>query len=85
MVILRFISALYFTSTKNNILVLDPSPNENYDVLFAPHKTTENISIFMAFTKNSHLKREKIFKIDRLKFPKSLISNKKKQKSSLQK
>ena len=85
MVILRLISPLYLTSTKINILLIDPSPNENYDVLFASHKTTENISIFMAFTKNSHLKRVKIFKIDRLKFPKGLISNKKKQKSFLQK
>ena len=52
---LTYISALYFTSTKNNILLLDPSHNENY-VLFAPHKTTENAATFLTFTKNSHLK-----------------------------
>ena len=85
LVILRLISALYFASAKNNIQLLDPSPNENYDVSFAPHETTENISTFMAFTNNSHLKLEEILEIDRLKCPKSLISNKKKQKSFLQK
>ena len=43
----------YFTSAQSNILLLDPSPNENYDVSFAPYETTENISTIMAFTKNS--------------------------------
>ena len=52
---------------------------------FALHKTTENISTFMAFTKGSHLTREEIPEIDRLKYPKSLIRNKKKQKSFFQK
>ena len=57
--------------------MLDPSPNENYHVSFAQHETT--------FTKNYHLKWEEILKIDRLKYPKSLISNKNKQKLFLQK
>ena len=39
----------------------------------------------MTITKNSHLKWEEILEIDRLKCPKSLISNKKKQKPFLQK
>ena len=81
MAILRLISALYITSTQNNILLLDPSPDENYDVSFGPHKTTENITIFLTFTKSSHLKWEEMLKIDRLKSPKCLTSNKKKQKS----
>ena len=84
MAILRLISALYFTSTKNKILLLDPPPNENSDVSFAPHKTTENATAFLVFTK-THLKLEKILKIDRLKCPKSFISNEKKLKSFPQK
>ena len=51
---LRLISALYFTSTKNKILLLDPPPNENSDVSFVPDKTTENATTFLTFTKNSH-------------------------------
>ena len=81
MAILRLISARYFTYTKNKILPLDPLPNENSDVSFAPHKTTKNTTTLLAFTKNSHLKWEEILKIDRLKCPKSLISNGKKLKS----
>ena len=74
-----------FHSTKSNILLLDPSSSESYDVSFASHETIENISTFMGFTKNSHLKGEVILKIDRLKCPISLICNKKKQKAFLQK
>ena len=83
MIILTLISVLYFTSAKNNTLLLEPSPNKNYDVSFAPQKTMENISTFFAFAKKAHLKWEEILKIDRLKCTKSLISNKKKQKSFL--
>ena len=63
------------------LLLLDPSPNENCGVSFAPHKTTENKTIFLVLTKNSHLKWEEILKIGRLKCPKSFISNNKKLKS----
>ena len=52
---------------------------------FAPNKTTENTTTFLPFTKNSHLKGEETLKIDRLKCPKSLTSNKKKQKPFPQK
>ena len=82
---LTLVSALYFTYAKNKILLLDPSPNENFDVLFAPHKTTKNTTTFLAFTKNSHLKWDEILKIDRLKCPKSFVSNEKKLKSFSQK
>ena len=41
-----FCPMFHFTSTKNNILLLDSSPNENYDVSFAPHKITEYHHIF---------------------------------------
>ena len=71
MAILRLISALYFTYANNKKLQLDPLPNENFDVSFAPHKTTKNTTTFLAFTRNSHLKWEGIVKIDRLKCPKS--------------
>ena len=74
---LRLIFALYFTYTKNKILLLDPTSNENSDVSFAPHKTTKNTTTFLAFTKNSDLKWKEILKIDRLKCPKSFISNEK--------
>ena len=73
--ILRLISALYLTCTKNKILLLDPPPNENSDVSFAPHRTTKNTTTFLAFTKNSYLKWEEILKIDRLKSPKNFVSN----------
>ena len=59
MTILRLISALYFTYTKN-ILLLDPPTNENSDVSFAPHETTKNATTFLTFTRNSHLKCEEI-------------------------
>ena len=74
MAILRLISALYFTYTKNKILLLDPLPN---DVSFAPHKTTKNFTTFLAFTTNCHLKWEESLKIDRLKCPKSFSNEKK--------
>ena len=77
---MRLISAVYFTSTESKILLLDPPPNEISDVLFAPYKTTENTTTFFTFSKNSHLKWEKIIKIDRLKRPNSFISNEKKHK-----
>ena len=82
---LRLISALYFTSTKNKVLLLDPPPNENSDVAFAPHKRAENTTTFSVFTKKSNLKWAEILKIDRLKCPKSFISNEKKLKSIPQK
>ena len=85
LVIFSLIFALYFTSAKNNIQLLDPSPNKNFDVSIASNETTENIFAFMAFNKNSHLKWEEILKNDKLKCPKSFISNKKKQKSFVQK
>ena len=47
----RLISALNFIFTKNKILLLDPPPNENSDVSFAPHKTTENTTISLVITK----------------------------------
>ena len=67
------------------MLLLDPSLNENSAVSFAPHKTTKNTTTFLAFTINSHLKWEEILKFDRLKCPKSFISNEKKPKSFPQK
>ena len=82
MEILRLISALYFTSTKNKILLLDPPPNENSNVSFAPHKTTENTTTFLVFMKNFHLKWEETLKIDRLNCRKSFISNGKKRKEN---
>ena len=54
-------------------------------IMIAPHKTTESTTTFLAFAKSSHSKLEETLKIDRLKYPKSLISNKKKQKSFPQK
>ena len=54
--ILRLISALFFTSTKNKVLLLDSSPNENSDISFAQHKTTDNTTTFLVFTKDSHFK-----------------------------
>ena len=82
---LRLISALYFTSTKKKVILLDPPPNENSNVSFAPHKTTENTTTFPLFTKNSHLKWAEILKIDRLKCPESFISNENKLRSFPQK
>ena len=81
---LRLISALYFTFTENKILLLDPPPNENPGVSFAPHKTTENTTTFLVFMK-TQIKWEEILKIDRLKCSKSFISIEKKLKSFLQK
>ena len=81
MAILRLTSALNFTYTKNKILLLDPPTNENSDVSFAPHKTSNNTTKFLPFTKNSHLMWEEIIKIDILDCPKSFISIEKKLKS----
>ena len=55
-----------------------PPLNENSDVSFALHKTTENTIKFSAFTKNAYLKWEEILKIDRLKCLKSFAINDKK-------
>ena len=57
-----------FIYTKNKMLLLDPPPNKNSDVSFSPHKTTNNTTTFLVFTKNSHWKWEEILKINRLKF-----------------
>ena len=54
--VLKLISTLYFTSTKNKISLLDPPLNENSDVSCTPHKTVENTTTYLAFTKNFHLK-----------------------------
>ena len=80
MAILGLISVLYLFSTKDKLLLPDPPPNENSNVWFGQHKLTENTTTFLPFAKNSHLKWEKILKIDRLKCPKSFISNEKKHK-----
>ena len=79
MATLRLISALYFTYTKNKILLLDPSLNESSNVSFAPHKT-KNTTTFLEFTKKFNLKWEEILKNNRLQCPKGFISNEKKLK-----
>ena len=74
--IFRLISALYFIYAKYEILLLDPSPNENPNVSFVPHKTAKNTTTFLAFMKNFHLKWEEILKIDKWKVQKVLLAMK---------
>ena len=63
LVFLRLIPALYFTPTMNDILRLDPSSKENYDVSFAPHKTKENTTtVFGIYQKLSLKMRRNPFK-----------------------